>query len=220
MVIKWRSIEVMPPDASILGTIQNRTLDARSHPQTHGPVDISWRGARHGDSVRHRAQNVRTLSCAPDAAFFGNRGCLWPGEDIADGSRLCDRRRRGDSRVRSRSSSTLPQSQYSTIARTFLSATAAGTLESLALRATHPAGFRYRIFVGLRAGSLDRAAPENLASLRAWVAQRARALLPGRTIDHAEFRWFQDTIRIDNNRVLQKSNLDHTFLVDLVERTR
>ena len=81
------------------------------------------------------------------------------------------------------------------------------------------AGFRYRIFSGLNAGWLDRANRENVASLRAWVAQRARTLLPGRTIDRAEFRWYLDTLRTDenSNEVFKDSHLDGTLAVDLLE---
>ncbi len=114
----------------------------------------------------------------------------------------------------------LPENQYTTITWQFLSKIRAETPAEARDRSR--AGFRYRIFSGLAAGSLDRATPENVASLRAWVAQRARTLLPGRTIDRVEFRWYLDTLRIDENtnEVFNDSHLDGTLVVDLRESTK
>jgi hypothetical protein len=39
----------------------------------------------------------------------------------------------------------------------------------------------------------DRASKTNVDSLHAWVGQRARALVPGATIERVDFRWFFDT---------------------------
>ena len=71
----------------------------------------------------------------------------------------------------------LPESQYTTITWLFLSKIP--TESPAAARDRSRAGFRYRIFSGLNAGWLDRANRENVASLRAWVAQRGADVAAG-----------------------------------------
>jgi hypothetical protein len=56
---------------------------------------------------------------------------------------------------------------------------------------------RFRLFPGLKLGARRRRDPQHVAAVRAWLAERARALAPDLEVERMELRWHVDTFRMD-----------------------
>jgi hypothetical protein len=113
----------------------------------------------------------------------------------------------GDSSAFSRRDllSEFPVSFHQTIANTFL----APLPEAARTRARIP------ILPGLRAGEWNRTSAANLASLRAWLLARGRTLLPGRSLERVELRWYEDTVRQEAGQLTTQRRSIGEFVVDL-----
>lgn len=111
-----------------------------------------------------------------------------------------------------------PDSYHTVIAQSFLSPLPDGAASS---RAPHPCqGLCGRLFPGLRAGLGDRTGADNLASLRAWLVQRAHTLMPGRAVDRVEFRWYEDTLQHTSGHFVRRRQPAGVFVVRLTGEPR
>jgi hypothetical protein len=111
--------------------------------------------------------------------------------------------------------SDFPGSHHDVIANCFLSPLA----DSCTPVQNPPNPIIHLVFPGLGAGSLHRTAPENIESLRSWALDRARQLLPRRTVKRVEFRWYQEILQNVSGQPRMERKPDGAFVIRLAPRS-